>query len=82
MGSLRSGESERGLPHSHSALHTLFAPLHFGTGCDDLVEVLVGRRLAVAGEGDVVEAAEVGGDFAEFWRLVDLARGDQVERRA
>ena len=29
------------------------------TRCDDLVEVLVRRRLAVAGEGDVVEPPQV-----------------------
>src|SRR4029450_9361503 len=34
------------------------APLEIGGGGDNLVEIAVGRGLAVAGEGDVVEATE------------------------
>ena len=75
MGSDAESRSSGAEPHSNSSLH-------FGAGVDDLVEVFVRRRFAVAGEGDVVEAAEVGRDFAEFGRFVDLAGGDQVERRA
>ena len=42
-------------------LHVVQAvpPLHVGTGGDDLVEVAIGRRLAVAGEGDVVQPAQL-----------------------
>ena len=44
-------------------------PLHFGARFDDLVEVFVRRWFAVAGEGDVVEAAEVGAGLRGIWAM-------------
>ncbi len=50
-----------------------------GGAADDFVEVLVARRFAVAGKGDVVEAAAVGGDGGELGMGPDFAGADLVD---
>src|SRR5262249_23603578 len=69
---------------SHSTLRTsnFSLALYLGTRCNDLVEVLVRRRFAVAGEGDIVEAAEVGGDACEFGRFVNAATYHDIQHSA
>ena len=52
------------------------SPLYFGAELHELVEVFVGGGFAVAGEGDVVETAEMGRHSGEFLGFVDAAGGD------
>ena len=56
-------------------------PLQFGAGGDDLVEIAIRGRLAVAGESDVVQPAQRLGRRAEFFGLVNPPAGDQAEHR-
>src|SRR4029079_4577863 len=57
-----------GFPTPHSPLPTIrfCLALHPRTGRDQLIKVLIRRRLSVAGECDVVEPAKVSGYVFEF----------------
>ena len=54
-------------------------PLGLGAGGDDFVEVAKGRRLAVAGKGDVVESPQVLRQFAELFGLINVAGKNQPQ---
>ncbi len=58
----------------------LMLPFHIGTGRDDLVEVPVRRRFAVAGERDVGQPPQCERRVAELARLEQSLRRHQFER--